>query len=569
MSGIFFGIINKNAEINLSNDFLSCFNNLQKTDSQSIYEISENINLSTINPIQLPLLLSRRQIQEYKNFLFVFGKHTLLINDTSYDGHQPLIYPIDHYKLQHKELMTIPQKKLLFTGEIYNYIELQKNYQDYELISDTDCQVILPMYNSLGITETLKQLKGEYSFVLTDNINTMSLKDLNVFIVRDRFGTKPMYIIYNTIQEIYFFASQLKCIPSHIASDSNFCISQIPAGSYWSFQNAIMQKNANAFINYYNLDKYKNPECIKISKTDPETLMTIQSTLKNLITNSIIQKIPKCKFGILLSGGFDSTLISTIVLEHIDLQQEIHFFTLNNNTTVTDTIAFLESKHNILINHHQIDIDLEEIMLDLPDIIIEIITILEIYDPDTIRDAIPLIYLFDYIHNFCPDIKVLLSGDCLDEIANGYLQSNDLCDSDFLITNVDLINNITQFDILRTEKMSSHFGIEMRYPFLDTDFIEYYLTLSPKLRRNGVYMINNGIQEYSSKFIIRKSFADTLPFDILWKPTSWSAQSIDNLELSISQYYHGNEIECYKQIYNGLYFIKNLKCWQDLFNKSI
>ena len=565
MGGIFFGIVNKNSRLNIGNDFLASFNNLQNDNTTSIYQVQENTDINKVQDDRLKLLLSRREIYEYKNYSFIFGKHSLLINDQSYDGYQPFVYPIDHYKLQNEDLMTIPQKKLLFSGEIYNYTDLKSNYKDYQLISDTDCQVILPMYTELGIMETIKQLDGEFSFVLTDNLDTCKLSEINIFVVRDRFGTKPMYTIFNEKAEVYFFASELKCIPNYILSDSSFVISEIPPGCYWSFQE-------KTFINYYNLQGFKDENCITITKTNPDTLDSIYNNISTLITKSIIQKLPTFKFGVLLSGGFDSSLISSIICQS---NKQPCFFTIGNgadNINSRTLINFLEKKHDITLEHHIIDIDIEDILIHLPETISKVIKLLEIYDPDTIRDAIPFIYLFDYIKKYCSDINVLISGDGLDEIANGYPESDSLNDIQFLKTNVNLISNICKFDILRTDKLSSFYGIEMRYPFLNANFIEYYLTLSVKLRKRGVFNINDkGQQEWISKFIVRKSFDSTiLPFEIMWRNTSWSAQSIDTLESTLNDYFlkvhDTTQIKYYKSIFDKLYPVNvNATFWTDSF----
>jgi asparagine synthase (glutamine-hydrolysing) len=574
MGGILFGIINKSSEFNFGNDFLTSFNNLQSINTSSTFEIVENIDINKMRQDQLKLILSKRQIYEYKNYSFVFGKHSLFINDQSYDAHQPFEYPIDHFKLQHKELMTIPQKKMLFSGEIYNHIELKENYKDFQLISDTDCQVILPMYTEFGIEETLRKLDGEFSFILTDNLDTCKLSDMNIFVVRDRFGTKSMYIIFNEALEIYFFTSELKCIPNYILADSDYTVSEIPPGSYWSYQNTMIQMNTELFINYYNLQGFKDPSCITITKTDPDTLNDIYKNVSTCITKSIIEKIPQGRFGILLSGGFDSSLISSIICSQ--RRDNFCFFTIgngNDNESAKELIDFLEKKYDIVLEHHNVTIDIEDILVHLPETINKIIKLLEMYDPDTIRDTIPYIYLFDYIQSHCPDIRVLISGDSLDEIANGYPESEN---SDFITTNVNLISNICKFDLSRTEKLSSFYGIEMRYPFLNSDFIEYYLTLSVKLRSKGVFNIDDkGQPEFISKFIIRKSFtSDILPFEIMWRELSWSAQCIDSLEPTLNDYFekvHGvTQLEYYKGIYNSLYPIEfSSKLWIDNFNQKL
>jgi asparagine synthase (glutamine-hydrolysing) len=534
MGGTFFCIINKKSNFTLSNDFLSC------------------------------LLLSKKDIYEYQNYLFLFGKHSLLINDTSYNAHQPFVYPIDHFKLQYKELLSIPQKKLLFSGEIYNYKSLKAEFEDYHLVSESDGEVILPLYNRYGIDKTLQLLDGEFSFILTDNINTYKLDTINIFVVRDHLGIKPMYIIYNALKEIYMFVSELKSVPSYILSDINYIIDEIPPGSYWSYQNSIIQKNKNQFINYYNLNGFKESQSITLKTATPDTLDYIYSNISELITTSIIDRIPvgDNKFGILLSGGFDSSLISSIIVNNITDTSRLVFFTISDNkdnSCSTDLINFLQDKFNCILEHHIIDINIEDILSDLPNTIKTIINSLEMYDEDTIRDAIPFVYLFDYIKKYTPEINILISGDGLDEIANGYAEINELNDQDLIITNINIIQNISNLDLVRTEKISCNYSIEMRYPYLNTKFIEFYLSMSPILRRPGVFNVNQeGIQESVSKFIVRKSFSsDLLPYNIMWRPLNWSAQSITNLEETLDDYfkkiYNCTQKDYYKKIYNNIY----------------
>jgi asparagine synthase (glutamine-hydrolysing) len=455
MGGIFFIFYNNNktggSNFNLSNDFLSGFNKMQNRGTESSYTVESNRDITKINPLQLKYQMSKREIAEYKNYTYLFGKHTLQINDTTLDASQPFEYPIDHYALRYKHLQNIPKKKLLFSGEIYNYRELKQDFEEFELQSESDGEVILPMYNKYGIEKTLELLDGEYSFVLTDNINGSSLSEMDIYVVKDRFGTKPMYMVSNTIDEVYMFTTELKCIPSYILNNPNYTISEIPNGSYWSYQT--MKYNQ-----YYSLDQFKeinNPTPV----ANPETMALVYTNIFEKITSSVIKKIPDTQFGVLLSGGFNSSLLIAIIIKHfIETNRntdDIKLFSVGGTKNMDtlnaiEMLSYLEEKYTIKLNHHVINITTSHIKEELIETIDTLIYLLETPDPDTIRDSIPYCYLYKYIREYT-DVKILISGDGLNEIANGYHQINEYSDTLFQKKNVELVQNISQLDILRTD----------------------------------------------------------------------------------------------------------------------
>jgi asparagine synthase (glutamine-hydrolysing) len=585
MGGIFFVFYNNNktgkSNFNLSNDFLSGFNKMQNRGSESTYTIETNIDITKINKEQLKYQMSKREIAEYKNYTFLFGKHTLQINDTSLDASQPFEYPIDHYKLQYKHLQSIPKKKLLFSGEIYNYRVLKEEFEEYELQSMSDGEVILPMYHKYGIDKTLELLDGEYSFILTDNINGADLKEMNIFVVKDRFGTKPMYMVSNIVDEVYFFTTEIKCIPSYILEDSKYTLSEIPNGSYWSYQE-------NKCVNYYSLDEFKQIRDLA-PVADPTTMGLVYSNIFEKITESVIKKIPENPFGILLSGGFNSSLITSVTIKHfIETNRninELKLFTIgaSDNTDIKNAkelITFLEQKYDVVLEHHILNIDTTHVKEEILETIDNLIYTLETPDPDTIRDAIPYYYLYKYIKEHT-DINILISGDGLNEIANGYSEINKYDDTLFQKKNVELVQNISQFDILRTDNLTSNYNMEIRYPYLDTKFVEYYLNLHPKIKRPQVYNTIKRTKYYIEKYLVRKAF-DTegegyLPYDVLWRSIKWSAQCITNLEKTLTEYFDNyvsdtelkgllvpKEEHYYMKIYNKYYKIQTKSKWKDI-----
>lgn len=573
MGGIFFIFYNNNktgqSNFNLSNDFLTGFNKMQTRGTESTYKVETNIDITRIdriNGMELKYLMSKRTIAEHKNFTYLFGKHTLQINDTTLDAVQPFEYPIDHYKYNIPHLKDVPKKKLLFSGEIYNHLQLKLEYDTYELQSDSDGEIILPMYYKYGIDKTLEMLDGEYSFILTDNINGLN-SEMDIYVVKDRFGTKPMYMVSNPISEVYMFTTEIKCIPSYILEDTNYTIIEIPNGSYWSYKSM-------GFVQYYSLDKFKQIASTPVA--DPATMGSVYINIFEKITNTIIKKIPGTKFGILLSGGFNSSLITSIIVKHFrDTNRntaDIKLFTIGScdNPDVknaTELISYLENKYNIILEHHTIIIDTQHIREEIRDTIDNLIYQLETPDPDTIQDAIPYYYLYRYIKQYT-DIKILISGDSLNEIANGYSEINQLSDIEFQKKNVELVQNISQLDILRTDNLTSNYNIEIRYPYLDVSFVEYYLNLHPKIKRPQVYNTIKRTKYYIEKYLIRKAFdtGEYLPDTILWRSINWSSQCIDTLETSLQDYFDGQGVskqDYYMKIYNKYYKNQTKIKWQE------
>jgi asparagine synthase (glutamine-hydrolysing) len=586
MGGIFFIFYNNNktgqSNFNLSHDFLNGFNKMQNRGTESSYTVETNIDITRINKEQLKYQMSKREIAEYKNYTYLFGKHTLQINDTTLDASQPFEYPIDHYALKYKHLQNIPKKKLLFSGEIYNYRELKSEFEEFEFQSESDGEVILPLYNKYGIDKTLELLNGEYSFILTDNINGASLSQMDIYVVKDRFGTKPMYMILNTIDQVYMFTTELKCIPSYILNNSNYTISEIPNGSYWSYQT--MKCNQ-----YYSLDQFKEIRDLN-PVADPETMGLVYQNIFEKITQSVITRIPDTEFGVLLSGGFNSSLVIAIIIKHfIEINRntdDIKLFSVgeSENTDIKNAIemtSYLENKYNIVLEHHVININVEHIKAELLETIDTLIYTLETPDPDTIRDAIPYNYLYKYIREYT-DIAILISGDYLNEIANGYQQINGYNDTLFQQKNVELVQNISQCDILRTDNLTSNYNMEIRYPYLDVSFIEYYLNLHPKIKRPQVYTTIKRTKYYIEKYLIRKAFdnGEYLPRTIMWRSINWSCQCITNLEEILKEYFEkiisdtelngqvtSKEEYYYMKIYNKYYTTKNpikKKLWNEI-----
>lgn len=534
-------------------------------DTQLLSENTPIINQMNIN--QISSVLSKREIKEYKPITFNYGYHRMSINDLTIDGSQPFEDPIINKVLKYPEIRLRPKRRLICNGEIYNYNELVNKYEfnDRDLQSSSDVEVILPLYikniesnnnltenerSKIALEKTLEELDGEFSFVLTENTNSFNLKKINVFVVRDIFGTKPLYmvkykpkILQNSDDMFYLFVSEIKSVPNALLVNSDYIIQEVPPGTYWSYQNSVINQNDNDFIQYYSFDKYKNLDICCINKATPEIINDVYSNIKNILTTSVIQKYYNTQrdVGILLSGGFDSCIILSILIKYLANQdydfktRQLHVFTIGDRDNSDINLAkshveFLEKKFSIDIHFHLVNI--QNFNLVIPEID-NIISCLETYDDLTIKKSIPMLFLLKYIKKMT-NVKVLLSGEGLDELC-GYSQFFDLSDSEFQSKSIDLLKNLSKYDLLRSDKLAGSLGLEIRYPFLNKTFVEYILSIHPKLKRpqiSGYGYSNKPIEKY----IIRKSFDDVndtyMEKNVLWN----NHQSIDNSFGSLNEY---------------------------------
>ena len=532
-------------------DYIKAFMNIKYRgpDDSTFLTLCTN-NLDNLNNQQQELVnytLSKDQIRNYKQYNFVLGYHRNIINDNTFNASQPFEDPINNKILTYPELQSRPDRKLICNGEIYNYENLItiNSFSYKDITSICDVEILMPMYIRYGIQDTLNEIDGEFSFVLTENIDTFQLDILNIFAARDYLGIKPLYYIKNTLDENtnVFFISEIKGLPIYIIENISYIINHVPPGTYWSFQ-------TNSFIPYYSLSKFMDLENCTISSTQPDNLLNVYNNIHKLITDSIISRINIKKdtpIGILLSGGFDSSILLSVLIKYL-LEKNfdfdhLHVFTLGDTlggnidiSYSSQLITFFELKYNITIHYHRININNIELLASDID---KIIYHLETFDPHTVRESIPYYYLMKYIKENT-NVKILLSGSGINELTCSYSNLN-LNDTQFQEKSVSLLENMHKYNLLKSDRISNIFSLEIRYPFLQKVFVEYMLSLHPNLKRSGIY---SNEKEPISKYIIRKSFEcgvlgeDMLPDCILWR--EHSTDSITNFQLRLTNYINNN-----------------------------
>jgi asparagine synthase (glutamine-hydrolysing) len=433
----------------------------------------------------------------YNNLLL--GFHRLAINGLDDISNQPII---------------INKKALICNGEIYNYKAL---YNQLNIVPKTnsDCEIILHMYEKFGIKQTLHMLDGVFAFVLYDFSSTPN----KIYVARDPMGVRPLYILtqthdtYNTGAPIYGFASELKCLSNIYNSDNK--ISQYEPGSYSIFKLSQscgswipIKENFKYFIPTFSHNIYYNNEDI------------YYNNISKYLTNAVYKRCLTTERPIacLLSGGLDSSLITALV---------DNFFKVNyeNKKLETYSIGLYGSedlKYAQLVaeylstKHTEIIVSEDDMFNAIPEVIYNI----ESYDTTTVRASIGNYLLGKYIAKHS-DAKVIFNGDGSDELLGGYLYMHK-CTSDIEFDRETrrLLKDIHLFDVLRSDKSISSNGLEPRTPFLDKNFVNYILSLPISFR-------NHNNQKQIEKFILRNSFSpnnflnhngnDLLPSEILWR----------------------------------------------------
>ena len=409
------------------------------------------------------------------------------------------IYTSEHAVLAHERLSIVDIKSgkqpllssddnlvLTINGEIYNHKDLREDFNDYTFKTNSDCEVILPLYQKYG-SDFLNIINGIFAFFLYDNFNK------SFFVARDPIGVIPLYMGFDDDGNRYF-SSEMKCLVGICSK-----IKEFPPG------HSMTEKDKNPV-------KYYSKNWMDYSKLNNKySLNGLRDSLENSVKRQLMSDVP---FGVLLSGGLDSSIISSIVCKYSNKRVEndnktdawwprIHSFAVGLKNS-PDLVASRKVADFLGTVHHEINFTIEEAIDSLEDVIY----FLETYDVTTVRASTPMYLMARYIKSM--GIKMVLSGEGADEIFGGYLYFHKAPnDREFHEETLRKINKLHLYDCLRANKSLSAWGVEGRVPFLDVDFLDYAMNINPNLK-----MINNGKIE---KNILRESFKGYLPDEILWR----------------------------------------------------
>ncbi|GHT34322.1 asparagine synthase B [Bacteroidia bacterium] len=377
---------------------------------------------------------------------------------------------------------------LAVNGEIYNHEAYREKYADkYEFLTKSDCEVILPLYRDKGV-DFLEDLNGIFAFALYD------IEKNEYLIARDHIGIIPLYIGWDDDDTLYV-ASELKALEGYCAKIEEF----LP-GHYLSSKDNKMTK-------WYKRD-WMDYENVKNNKTSIDELRT---ALEDAVHRQLMSDVP---YGVLLSGGLDSSIISAVAkrysakrIESGNTQEawwpQLHSFAVGLEGS-PDLVAAKKVADYIGTVHHEIHFTVQEGL----DAVRDVIYHLETYDVTTVRASTPMYLMARVIKSM--GVKMVLSGEGADEIFGGYLYFHKAPNAEeFHKETVRKLDKLHAYDCLRTNKSLAAWGIEGRVPFLDKVFMDIAMRLNPEDK-----MAKNGKME---KWVLRKAFEDYLPQSVAWR----------------------------------------------------
>lgn len=377
---------------------------------------------------------------------------------------------------------------LTANGEIYNHLELRKEFEgEYEFLTQSDCEVIIPLYIKYG-ADFLDMLNGIFAFAIYDTIEDKYL------IARDHMGIIPLYQGWDTDSH-YYVASELKALEGTCPSICEF----LP-GQY-------LISDEKEPIQWYKRDWV---DFEKVTKTPKDSVKAVKEGLEAAVVRQLMCDVP---YGVLLSGGLDSSVITALVAKHSLNRVEanegekawwprLHSFAIGLEGSPDLAAAKIVADHLGTV-HHEVHFTIQEALDALKDVIYH----LETYDITTVRAATPMYLLARVIKSM--GIKMVLSGEGSDELFGGYLYFHKAPNAkEFHEETVRKLNKLHLYDCLRANKALAAWGVEGRVPFLDKEFIDIAMNLKTEDK-----MCNDIIE----KNIVRKAFEDLLPEEVVWR----------------------------------------------------
>ena len=423
-----------------------------------------------------------------------------------------------------------PDKKqvLAVNGEIYNHQNIRARFADtYQFQTGSDCEVILSLYREMRadtdfatliyqgedavhsrICQMLEQLNGIFAFALYD------VERDEFLIARDPIGVIPLYIGYDKDGKV-MVASELKALEGQCDHYEPF----LPGHYYYSKTPGMKRYYTRDWFEYATMQKkYQIDDNQKaaqqLAEAEPQekaAVAEIHDALEASVKRQLMSDVP---YGVLLSGGLDSSVISAIAEKYSTTRVEnggetkaywprLHSFAVGLKGAPDLAKARLVAEH-IGTVHHEINYTIQEGL----DAIRDVIYFIETYDVTTVRASTPMYLLARVIRSM--GIKMVLSGEGADEVFGGYLYFHKAPDAKaFHEETVRKLGKLYMYDCLRANKSLAAWGIEGRVPFLDKEFLDVAMGMNPVLQMCPDKTIE--------KKVVRESFADLLPEEVAWR----------------------------------------------------
>ncbi len=377
---------------------------------------------------------------------------------------------------------------LAVNGEIYNHRELRRKYEGrYDFQTGSDCEVILALYRDKGV-DFLEELNGIFAFALYD------LERDEFLIARDPIGVIPLYIGYDNDGKVYC-ASELKALEGNCERYEPF----LP-GHYYHSKEGVLKR-------WYKRD-WMEYDAVKDNGASVEQL---RDSLEQAVKRQLMCDVP---YGVLLSGGLDSSVVSAVAKKYASRRVEsdgrseawwpqLHSFAVGLKGA-PDLVKARAVASYIGTVHHEINYTIQEGL----DAVRDVIYFIETYDVTTVRASTPMYLLARVIKSM--GIKMVLSGEGADEIFGGYLYFHKAPDAKaFHEETVRKLSKLYLYDCLRANKALAAWGVEGRVPFLDKEFLDVAMRLNPEAKMCPGKTIE--------KKILREAFADMLPDEVAWR----------------------------------------------------
>lgn len=403
-----------------------------------------------------------------------------------------------------------PDKKhiLAVNGEIYNHQDIRKEFaEDYTFQTGSDCEVILALYREMtekgtDATTMLEKLNGIFAFALYDEERG------EYFIARDPIGVIPLFIGRDADGKVYV-ASEMKALEGFCEEYEPF----LPGHYLWSREGIVKKWYSRAWMDYDTLRKEKGEEKTgeELKREEKMAATKIRCALEDAVRRQLMSDVP---YGVLLSGGLDSSVISAVAKKFSGKRVEtggqldawwpqLHSFAVGLKGA-PDLLKAQEVADFIGTVHHEINYTVQEGL----DAIRDVIYFIETYDVTTVRASTPMYLLARVIKSM--GIKMVLSGEGADEVFGGYLYFHKAPTSrDFHDETVRKLSKLHLYDCLRANKSLSAWGVEGRVPFLDKEFLDVAMSLAPEVKKCPGKTIE--------KKVVREAFEDMLPESVAWR----------------------------------------------------
>jgi asparagine synthase (glutamine-hydrolysing) len=484
----------------------------------------------------------------------IFGFHRLAINGLNSESNQPII----------KDNIT-----LICNGEIYNYKELYK-ILGIQPDTQSDCEVIIHLYQKFGIERCLQLLDGVFAFILLDyDIESDNAK---LYAARDPFGVRPLYFLdknektdKSDMITTFGFASELKCLSEFKSRYNNkYTIQHILPGTYNSYSYKFRVSSYWEQTDYSK--RYHIPSVIHMDYKKVVDYRTDIEEYIPIIQKSLVSAVEKrCltterPIACLLSGGLDSSLITALVND----------YHIKNNLPTLETYSIglkgsVDLKYARIVadslgtKHTEIILEESDFIENIP----EVIKAIESYDTTSVRASIGNYLLGKYIATNS-EAKVIFNGDGSDELTGGYLYFHKAPNSiEFDLECRRLLGDIYMYDVLRSDKCISTHGLEPRTPFLDRSWVQTYLSIPVNIRNHS----ENSVCE---KHLLRTAFNSykninggrLLPSSVIWRTKEAFSDGVSDVKRSLFEIIqeHAGKYYLNSSVYN-----KSLKVYD--FNK--